>query len=71
MKHITQVLLEKGVQENKILMLSLIAAPEGIHHLCSAFPRMKVLTSEIDAGLDKNFQVVPGVGEFADRYFCD
>jgi Uracil phosphoribosyltransferase len=55
-----QVLLEKGVVESRILFLSLIAAPEGIHKLCKTYPRIKVVTSEIDEGLDGNFQVVPG-----------
>lgn len=66
-----QVLLSKGVEEGKILFLSLIAAPEGIHRICAAFPRVKVITSEIDEGIGPDFQVVPGVGEFGDRYFCD
>jgi uridine kinase len=66
-----QVLLDKGVEEGRILFLSLIAAPEGVHRLCRAFPRLKVITSEIDEGIDANFRVVPGVGEFGDRYFCE
>ena len=56
-----QVLLSKGVEEGKILFLSLIAAPEGIHRICAAFPRAKVITSEIDEGIGPDFQVVPGM----------
>ena len=55
-----QVLLEKGVTEGKILFLSLIAAPDGIHKICGTFPRVKVITSEIDAGIGDQFQVIPG-----------
>ncbi len=56
-----QVVLSKGVDEGKILFLSLIAAPEGIHMVCKKFPRVKVITSEIDEGIDDStFQVVPG-----------
>ena len=55
-----QVLLSKGVDEGKILFLSLIAAPEGIHRICAGFPRVKVITSEIDEGIGPDFQVVPG-----------
>ena len=55
-----QVLLSKGVEEGKILFLSLIAAPEGIHKICAAFPRVKVITSEIDEGIGSDYQVVPG-----------
>lgn len=64
-----RVLLEKGVDEGKILFLTLIAAPEGIHSLCKQFPRLKVITSEIDEYVDQYFRVIPGVGEFGDRYF--
>eukprot|EP00887_Chlorella_sp_A99_P005349 scaffold1.g5349.t1 len=64
-----QVLLEKGVEEGKILFLTLIAAPEGIHRICRQFPRLKVITSEIDECM-QDLHVVPGVGEFGDRYFC-
>ena len=55
-----QVLLEKGVKESNIIFLSLISAPEGILKLCTRFPLMKLVTSEIDDGINENFQVVPG-----------
>lgn len=56
-----QVVLSKGVDEGRILFLSLIAAPEGIHVVCKKFPRVKVITSEIDEGIDEStFQVIPG-----------
>jgi uridine kinase len=63
------VLLGRGVQQDKILFLSITATPEAIHRLCSAFPAMKLLTSEVDRGLDEAFRIVPGLGEFGDRYF--
>lgn len=55
----TQVLLDKGVPEHKILFLTVIAAPEGIRRICGSYPGMKVLTSEIDEGMEE-FHVVPG-----------
>ncbi|GFH25274.1 uridine kinase-like protein 4 [Haematococcus lacustris] len=65
-----KVLIETGVDESKIVMLCLIAAPEGIHKVFRSFPKVKVVTSEIDQRVDDNYVVVPGVGEFGDRYFC-
>eukprot|EP00195_Chlamydomonas_chlamydogama_P006679 CAMPEP_0202904784 /NCGR_PEP_ID=MMETSP1392-20130828/31085_1 /ASSEMBLY_ACC=CAM_ASM_000868 /TAXON_ID=225041 /ORGANISM="Chlamydomonas chlamydogama, Strain SAG 11-48b" /LENGTH=471 /DNA_ID=CAMNT_0049592593 /DNA_START=103 /DNA_END=1515 /DNA_ORIENTATION=+ len=59
-----RVLLDKGVDESKILFLSIIAAPEGIHRVCRAYPRAKIITSEIDSGINEDYVVVPGVGEF-------
>ncbi|GAB4817832.1 hypothetical protein N2152v2_004878 [Parachlorella kessleri] len=61
--HAIRVLLDKGVDEGKILFLSLIAAPEGIHRVCRDFPKVKVITSEIDEYVDMNFRVVPGEAE--------
>ncbi|KZV57701.1 Uridine kinase-like 5 [Dorcoceras hygrometricum] len=63
------VLLGKGVAESNIIFLNLIAAPEGIHAVCQKFPRLKIVTSEIDASLNKDMRVIPGMGEFGDRYF--
>lgn len=65
-----QVLLSKGVEEGKILFLSLIAAPEGIHRICSAFPRVKLITSEIDEGIGPDFQVVPGMHTLNSMCIC-
>jgi uridine kinase len=59
----------RHVQEEKIILLSLIAAPRGIHTVCEAFPKIKVITSEIDEGLDDDGYVRPGCGDFGDRYF--
>ena len=65
-----QVLLSKGVEEGKILFLSLIAAPEGIHRICAAFPRVKVITSEIDEGIGADFQVIPGMQAVQSIHQC-
>ncbi|WIA17892.1 hypothetical protein OEZ85_009392 [Tetradesmus obliquus] len=66
-----EVLLNRGVEEEKIFLLSIIAAPEGISRVCGRFPAVRVVTSEIDSCVDDKFAVVPGCGEFGDRYFCD
>lgn len=66
-----QVLKERGVQEHKIMFLTLVAAPEGIHKICGRFPGIKLVASEVDAAVNDNFETVPGVGSFADRYFCE
>jgi len=63
------ILLSKGVVQKKILLLTIIAAPEGVTNLCSKFPEIRVITTEIDHGLDEYSRVFPGIGEFGDRYF--
>ncbi|ELR15789.1 uracil phosphoribosyltransferase [Acanthamoeba castellanii str. Neff] len=60
-KRAIQVLLDHGVKEEKILFLTLIA-------VCAAYPEVGIVVSEVDPGL--NEKVTPGIGDFADRYFC-
>ncbi|XP_065861610.1 uridine kinase-like protein 3 [Euphorbia lathyris] len=63
------LLISKGVPECNIIFLNLISAPQGVHVVCKKFPRIKIVTSEIEIGLNEDFRVVPGMGEFGDRYF--
>ncbi|PPR87721.1 hypothetical protein GOBAR_AA32971 [Gossypium barbadense] len=63
------LLIKKGVPESNIIFLNLISAPQGVHVVCKSFPRVKIVTSEIEIGLNEDFRVVPGMGEFGDRYF--
>ncbi|MBA0812425.1 hypothetical protein Gohar_026395 [Gossypium harknessii] len=67
--HAIELLVQKGVPESHIIFLNLISAPEGIHCVCKRFPSLKIVTSEIDVALNGEFRVIPGMGEFGDRYF--
>ncbi|OAA66217.1 uracil phosphoribosyltransferase [Cordyceps fumosorosea ARSEF 2679] len=64
-----QVLKAKGVPEDRILFLNLIASPEGINNFVKKFPRLKVVTAFIDEGLDEKNYIVPGLGDFGDRFY--
>ncbi|KAK4493155.1 hypothetical protein RD792_017990, partial [Penstemon davidsonii] len=63
------LLIKKGVPESNIIFLNLISAPQGVHVVCKRFPRLKIVTSEIEIGLNEDYRVIPGMGEFGDRYF--
>lgn len=63
------LLINKGVPESNIIFLNLISAPQGIHVVCQRYPRLKIVTSEIEIGLNEDYRVIPGMGEFGDRYF--
>ncbi|KAG5527052.1 hypothetical protein RHGRI_028093 [Rhododendron griersonianum] len=67
--HAIELLRQKGVPESHIIFLNLISAPEGIHCVCKRFPSLKIVTSEIDLSLNEEYRVIPGMGEFGDRYF--
>lgn len=64
-----RVLLDHNVPEDRILFLTLIAAPQGVHTLAYAFPHVKIITTCVDRKVNSQFFVLPGVGNFGDRYF--
>jgi uracil phosphoribosyltransferase len=64
-----QVLLDKGVAEDRIVFINLITVPEGITAVCRRFPAVKIVTSAIDERLNENAYMMPGIGDFGDRYF--
>ncbi|KAK9480394.1 uracil phosphoribosyltransferase-domain-containing protein [Lipomyces japonicus] len=65
-----EVLINKGVPAERILFLNLISSPEGIALFAKRFPQIKVITGFIDEGLNDEKFVVPGLGDFGDRYYC-
>jgi len=42
------VLKSRGVPENRILFLNLIASPQGIENFAKKFPELRVVTAFID-----------------------
>ncbi|ODV85414.1 hypothetical protein CANARDRAFT_28213 [[Candida] arabinofermentans NRRL YB-2248] len=64
------VLLETGVKEERIMFLNVLASPEGIKVFQDKYPKIKVITGMIDEGLNDKKFVVPGLGDFGDRYYC-
>ena len=64
-----EVLLNHGVMEDHILFVNLICCPEGIKAVLDAYPKVRIVTAEIDNGLDEQRYIVPGLGDFGCRYF--
>lgn len=64
------VLISRGVPEERIYFLNLIASPEGIELFSKKFPKLNIITGVIDGGLDENKFITPGLGDFGDRYYC-
>ena len=47
------VLKSRGVPEDRILFLNLIASPEGVTNFAKRFPKLRVVTAFVDQGLDE------------------
>lgn len=54
---------------DKIALLCIIAAPEGIKKVQSAHPDVDIFTCAVDDGLNENAYIVPGLGDAGDRIF--
>jgi len=52
-----------------ILMICIIAAPEGIECLQAAHPDVTIITGKIDRQLNAQKYIMPGLGDFGDRLF--
>lgn len=69
-KSAVETLINKeGVLERNIIVLSLMISPEAVRSLCGSFPAIRVVTTEVDSGVDERGYLVPGIGNFADKYF--
>jgi uracil phosphoribosyltransferase len=53
----------------RIKMLCIIAAPEGIQRLQGDFPDVEILACVVDQRLNENKFIVPGLGDAGDRIF--
>jgi uracil phosphoribosyltransferase len=64
-----KVMLEAGVPEERIMFLNCVGCPEGIAMLSEKYPKVKVLCAEMDEHLNDDKYIVPGLGDFGDRYY--
>ncbi|XP_022089488.1 uridine-cytidine kinase-like 1 isoform X2 [Acanthaster planci] len=64
-----RVLLDHDVPQENIMLLSLLMAESGVHTVAYAFPKVKIVTTAVDKEVNENFHIIPGIGNFGDRYF--
>ena len=62
-----QMLKDKGVK--KIIMMCIIAAPEGVKAITDAHPDVDIYISALDEKLNEKKYIVPGLGDAGDRIF--
>lgn len=61
------LLKEKGAKN--ITIVSIVSAPEGVTRMQKRHPDVQIVTAAIDDHLDDRKFIVPGLGDFGDRYF--
>ena len=62
-------IIEKKIPEEKIIYVGILAAPEGIENVKNHFPAINLIVGHIDDHLNQDAFIVPGIGDFGDRYF--
>ncbi len=62
-------LKEHGVDGKKIIFINLVAAPEGIKAVLDRHPDIKIISAEVDKGLNEQAFILPGLGDYGDIYF--
>lgn len=65
--HILQNLSETEL--TRITVVSVVAAPEGIGAIEGKFPLVNIITAALDKKLNDVKYIVPGLGDYGDRYF--
>ena len=59
----------KNAGARSVLLVCVVAAPEGIEHMRSSHPEVEIVCAAIDRGLNENGFIVPGLGDAGDRLY--
>jgi uracil phosphoribosyltransferase len=59
----------KQAGARSVVLVCLVAAPEGIEHLQDEHPDVQIVCASIDRGLNERGFIVPGLGDAGDRLY--
>ncbi|MEN8253587.1 MAG: uracil phosphoribosyltransferase [Patescibacteria group bacterium] len=65
--HVIEHMMEYNPKE--IILVCVVTAPEGIRKIKEKFPEVTIVTAAIDNGLNGDNFIIPGLGDYGDRYF--
>jgi uracil phosphoribosyltransferase len=60
----------KAAGTTSIVVIAIIAAPEGIERVLADHPDVRIVVSSIDRGLNERGFIVPGLGDAGDRLYA-
>lgn len=67
--HVFDVLAREGVKPRDMILMCLVAAPEGVKTLEEKYPQVRIFTASLDDRLNENAYILPGLGDAGDRLF--
>ncbi|KAL2004563.1 hypothetical protein VTN00DRAFT_3448 [Thermoascus crustaceus] len=63
------LLKDQGVPESHIVFVNVIASVHGLDIITKQFPQLNIVTAAIDDDLDAKQRIMPGLGDFGDRFY--
>lgn len=64
-----KMVMKKGVNPKNIYYAGFIGAQPGFNHVVKIIPKENITLLALDPNLDSKKFIVPGLGDFGDRYF--
>lgn len=58
-----------NVNPSNVIFANVISCPEGLRIMASKYPDVTIVTIKVDDCLNENKYIVPGLGDFGDRYY--
>jgi uracil phosphoribosyltransferase len=62
-----ELLTARGARDLRLACI--VAAPEGVRAVNERYPYVRLWCCALDRGLDERKFIVPGLGDFGDRYY--
>ncbi|TQB67701.1 hypothetical protein MPDQ_004923 [Monascus purpureus] len=66
---VVEILIEKGVAPENIVLANVVASKQGLDTVVKKFPDLKIVTAALDPDLTPSKFISPGLGDFGDRYY--
>jgi uracil phosphoribosyltransferase len=57
------------VKKENIIFANMITCPEGLKKMAEDYPEIKIVSACVDNGLNDEKFIVPGLGDYGDRFF--
>lgn len=62
-------LKKSGATEENIFIVTIVGVRQGIDRLLKKYPAIRIILAALDFHLNEKWYIVPGLGDFGDRYF--
>ncbi|THY36896.1 hypothetical protein D6D01_00074 [Aureobasidium pullulans] len=63
------LILRQGVPEHNIIIINLITSRRALEVVFGRYRNIRIITAAVDERLNSQCQLVPGVGDFGDRFY--